>query len=374
MLKKFGRKKKPPNIHTSALLPDVIEITATETKRNSVIAATMEEEVERERLRDAAAQSIGLDPDMMSRSPTSVLDNHDFGFGDDIHESDLDHDTETENPTSGSLGPSREGSYISHSMWANDLSSSLGHRGRTGSVNIAAKSSNTCSPAVAPTIPVYPTTVTGLVTFAQLSRLLPKYYPNHQLLKFASKPWKNRFIVMSSPCQPLSSSTSSRPTPTTAPTVSYLHLFKSDNPSEKELERLEINEDSVAFVNANNEEISGRRNVLRVGGVDCGAMKKDLNIEQGGRTMWLLQVSDQQELRQWISAIKNSVLSQRYDNFVVDFTPFGFNPPNSFRNVRMGLILEGSRLPICLMTSAVLPIFQSLYFIFSFGATRGANP
>lgn len=312
-LKKFGRKKKPPIIPAPSFLPDVIEITATETKRNSIIAATLEEEVERERLRDAAAHSIGLDPDLMSKSPTSVLGHHDFGFGDEYHGSDHDDDAETEHPTSGSLGPSREGSYISNSMWANDLSSSLGHRGRAGAANVAVKSSNTCAPAVTPTIPVYPTTVAGLASFTQLSRVLPKYYPGNQLLKFAlTKQWKNRFIVMSSPCQQtLSYSHSSRPTPTTAPTVSYLHLFKSNNPSEKELERLEINEDSVVFVNENNEEISGRRNVLRVGGVDCGAMKKDLNVEEGGRTMWLLQVSDQQELQRWISAIKNAVLSQR---------------------------------------------------------------
>lgn len=321
MLKKFARKKKPPIIPPSSLLPDVVEISATEAKRNSIIAATLKEEEERERLRDAAAQSIGLDPDLMSKSPTSMFANHGFGFNDDSYESDRDHDTETENPTSGSRGPSREGSYISHSMWVNDLSSSLGHRGRAGSLNIAAKSSNTCPPAVIPTIPVYPTTVAGLADFAQLSHVLPKYYPGNQLLKFSlTKQWKNRFIVMSLPCQTLSSSNSSRPTPTTAPTVSYLHLFKSNNPSEKELERLEINEDSVVFVNENNEEISGRRNVLRVGGVDCGAMKKDLNVEEGGRTMWLLQVSDQQELQRWISAIKNSVLSQRCDNLTVDLT------------------------------------------------------
>ncbi|KAF9649939.1 hypothetical protein BDM02DRAFT_3185884 [Thelephora ganbajun] len=314
MLKKFGRKKKPL-VNPTSLLPDVIEITATETKRNSIIVATQEEEEERERLRDAAAQSIGLDPDLMSKSPTSPLDNFDYDTNDDHDEFDHDRDAETNNPTPGSHPPSREGSHISSSVWVNDLSSSQGHRGRTGPINAAAKSSNTCAPALTPTIPVYPTTVAGLANFTQLSRVLPKYYPGNQLLKFAlMRQWKNRFVVMSSPVQPnqtLSASHSSRPTPTTAPTVSYLHLFKSNNPSEKELERLEINEDSVVFVNENNEEISGRRNVLRIGGVDCGAMKKDLNIEEGGRTMWLLQVSDQQELQRWISAIKNSVLGQR---------------------------------------------------------------
>ena len=326
MLKKLGRKKKPLVIPTSSLLPDVIEITATETKRNSIVAATQEEEEERERLRDAAAQSIGLDPDLMSKPPTSVLGHIDFAFNGDHDESDHEHDAEADNPTSGSHGPSREGSCVSSSMWVNDLASSHGHRIRAGSVNIAAKSLNTSAPALIPTIPVYPTTVAGLTDFTQLSRVLPKYYPGNHLLKFAlTKQWKTRFIVMSSPVQPnqtLSSSYSSRPTPTTAPTVSYLHLFKSNNPSERELERLEINEDSVVFVNENNEEISGRRNVLRVGGVDCGAMKKDLNVEEGGRTMWLLQVSDQPELQRWISAIKSAVLGQRYDDPALRFTPF----------------------------------------------------
>ena len=323
MLKKFARKKKPLAAPPSSLLADVIEITATEKKRNSVIAASQEEEEERERLRDAAAQSIGLDPDLMSKSPIDPLGNFDFGFNDDHDESNYDHDTEVDHPA-GSHAPSREDSYVSNSVWANDLSSSQGHRGRAGSVKTAPKSSSTSAPALTPTIPVYPTTVAALANFTQLSRVLPKYYPGNQLLKFTrTRQWKTRFIVMSSPVQPntnLSSSHSSRPTPTTAPTVSYLHLFKSNNPSEKELERLEINEDSVVFVNENNEEISGRRNVLRVGGVDCGAMKKDLNVEEGGRTIWLLQVSDQQELQRWISAIKNSVLGQRYACVALRFT------------------------------------------------------
>ena len=76
----------------------------------------------------------------------------------------------------------------------------------------------------------------------------------------------------------------------------------------------------MGFVNENNEEISECRNVLRVVGVDRGAMKKDLNVEEGRRTMWLLQISDQPEPQQWISAIKNSVLGQRYDNLILRFT------------------------------------------------------
>ena len=370
-LKKFGRKKKPLAAPASSLLPDVIEITATETKRNSIIAASQEEEQERERLRDAAAQSIGLDPDLMSKSPTNALDSFDFGFNDDHDESNYDHDTEADNPAPGSLAPSREGSYVS--TWANDLTSSQGHRGRVGSANVATKSSSTSAPVLTPTIPVYPTTVAALANFTQLSRVLPKYYPGNQLLKFTrTKQWKTRFIVMSSPVQTtmtLSSSHSSRPTPTTAPTVSYLHLFKSNNPSEKEVERLEINEDSVVFVNENNEEISGRRNVLRVGGVDCGAMKRDLNVEEGGRTIWLLQVSDQQELQRWISAIKNSVLGQRYDN-PIRFTALIsilqiFSGFTAIRHTEVVSVPDG--------LTACRPFFLSFIFS-SLGTMQGVDP
>ena len=94
--KSSPRRRNPPLVPTTSVLPDVIEITATETKRNSVIAATLQEEVERERLRDAAAHSIGLDPELMSRSPTSVLDSYDFGYNGDSHESDHDREAETE--------------------------------------------------------------------------------------------------------------------------------------------------------------------------------------------------------------------------------------------------------------------------------------
>ena len=363
MLKKFGRKKKPLVVPVSSLLPDVIEITATEAKRNSIIAASQAEEQERERLRDAAAQSIGLDPDLMSTNP---LANLDLGFDDDHDDYSYDHDAEPDNPTYASHGLSRESSHISNSTWVNDPPSSQGHRGRSGSGNATAKSSSTPAPTLTPTIPVYPTTVAALTNFTQLSRVLPKYYPGNQLLKFArTRQWKTRFIVMSSPVQPnlsLSSSHSSRPSPTTAPTVSYLHLFKSNNPSEKELERLEINEDSVVFVNENNEEISGRRNVLRVGGVDCGAMKKDLNVEEGGRTMWLLQVSDQQELQRWISVIKNSVLGQRYEITSSFALPLRFQ----FLKLLPGLRHNGrSSSPDPLISHDMPAGFPSLFFFLS---------
>jgi hypothetical protein len=86
-------------------------------------------------------------------------------------------------------------------------------------------------------------------------------------------------------------------------------LFKSPGAEEKEVERLEINEDSIVFVAE--EEVGGRRNVVKVGGQDVGALKKELNHEEAGRTMWLLQIVDSNEAQKWIAAIKNAILSQR---------------------------------------------------------------
>jgi hypothetical protein len=112
ILKKFGRKDTPPVIHTSSLLPDAIDVIATEMKRNSVIAVTPEEFEEGEWLRDAAAQSISLDPSLMIRSPTSPLGHLDFGFNDDHCESIYDDDADADNPTSKSPSSQRKGAGV----------------------------------------------------------------------------------------------------------------------------------------------------------------------------------------------------------------------------------------------------------------------
>lgn len=296
-LRKFSKKKKTPIAPPPLFLPEVIEITAT-TNRKSMIQDT--EEAERERLRDAAAQSIGLDPGIMAERISTIID-------DESEEEMVDDDP----AELASLSTNRDADadlsnalrFDSNSFYNRRRAGSLAH-----SVRHARSTSETASPL--PPVPTFPTTVSNLAPFVQISAVLPKHYPAPSLLKFSlSKQWKNRYIIMTSPAQ---SFTPHRPT--SAPTVSYLHLFKSHNSFEKEIERMEINEDSVVFVNENNEEIAGRRGVLRVGGVDCGAMRKVLNLEDNGRTMWLLQVTESQELQKWIAAVKNSVLSQRSVN------------------------------------------------------------
>jgi hypothetical protein len=290
--KKFAKKKKAPSPPQAIFLPEVIEITSR-NNRGGAIADTEEEE--RERLRDAAAQSIGLDLGIMSEKIATL---------DDESEDEMEHgeylastsiEVDEDPPYSLAFEPARSQSQFSHRRRAGSVAHSTCHN-RTGSGSITL-----------PSVPIFPTTVSGLEPFTQLSAALPKHYPAPSLLKFSlSKQWKNRYIIMTSPAQAVAYNR-----PTSAPTVSYLHLFKSRGALEKEIERMEINEDSVVFVNENNEEIAGRKSVLRVGGVDCGAVRKIHNLEENGRTMWLLQVTDSQELQKWITAVKNSVLSQR---------------------------------------------------------------
>lgn len=97
------------------------------------------------------------------------------------------------------------------------------------------------------------------------------------------------------------------------PLVSHLHLFKSSGSEERELERLEINEDSVVFVA--DEEVGGRKGVVKVGGLDVGALRNESNQDSGNRTTWLLQILDAAEAQTWITAIKTAILAQRYVSY-----------------------------------------------------------
>lgn len=282
------------------ILPDVIDISSIRKD---------EEAEEREQLREMAAQSIGIDPILLHRNNSRSRD--DITQGDEEDDGphprttspwDMRSNSETrnsDNPFSDSLN-SRMGQSHEASIRESQQSHITGrYRGSVVSSHSRTNSSNM------PLIPPYPTCPAFLSRFRQHAIVTPKYYPPSSLRIFAlsniSKNWKNRFLIMSSPKNIVIRGS--------GPAVSYLHLFKSSHPDEKELERLEINENSVVFVAE--EEIGGRRHVIKVGGVDVGAMKKDLTTEEGGRTMWFLQITDPSEAQTWISAIKNAILGQR---------------------------------------------------------------
>ncbi|RDB17912.1 hypothetical protein Hypma_000928 [Hypsizygus marmoreus] len=291
---KFGRRRQsirqPP---MPIILPDVIEISAP--RRD-------EEVEERNRLKDLAAQSIGLpvmvQPDTRSRDES-------------IEEAD--EESEEHGPSSGPPDPESrdlpdgrpaEAAFSSVSKFAQGSSvsipmssSAVRNRYRSDSLAHSRTSSVTLSP-----VPPFPTTVNALNQFQQSATMLFKFYSPSSLRIFAlSKNWRSRFMVMSSPTALI--------TRASGPPVSYLHLFKSSNGDEKEIERLEINEDSVVFVAEG--DVGGRGHVVKVGGADVGALKKELNQEEGGRTMWFLQITDPGEAQTWITIIKTAILGQR---------------------------------------------------------------
>ncbi|KAF9496544.1 hypothetical protein BDN71DRAFT_1588918 [Pleurotus eryngii] len=256
----------------SVILPEVIEISAP--RRD-------EEVEEREKLKEDAARAIlgpaFLDNNAMRESSDALDDNAPAA------EEDVQSITQT------SISNDLNGSSISVTK----------ARYRAGSM-MSHSRNNSMTPA---SFPSFPSTPSALSQFSQDSSTIPKYYPSTSLRIFAlSKSWKSRYMILSSP---ITFTSSSRP----SPSPSYLHLFKSSGLEEKELERLEINEESVVFVAE--EEIAGRRQVVKVGGIDVGALKRELNYEEGGKTMWFLQITDPAETQKWISGIKNAILGQR---------------------------------------------------------------
>lgn len=395
----LGRKRRPPirsetvTPTTPIVLSEVIEISASAARRHEA------EDQERERLRNVAAQSLGLGP-VLLEDALSRLDNGErrMDHGDSDHTDDeddeRDHPPESDitgfpsvsvtvpmpppplplqphmtgaSGTSVSAVTSSSPSVLSpphlipsSTATTTTTTTSTGitsfnpfaNRGRSGSIarshhshsnsnghgtgtgNINGRGNSSTPLPSLNGIPAFPTTYSTLKGVSQRIAMLPKHYPPPSLLMFAlAKQWKSRFIVLTTPALPpfpgASSSQGAIQVHTTGSSlgmgsanlnhtstasyrgssVSYLHLFKSSGDEEKEMERLEINEDSVVFVT--DDEVGGRRSVIKVGGIDVGALRKDWNHEEDGKTMWLLQIMDASEAQCWIEAIKHAVLSQR---------------------------------------------------------------
>lgn len=294
---KFGLAKRrgPPTkqVPVPVVLPDVIEISAR--KRDE------EEEEERIRLRAEAAEAIGLDPQLVDPN----VQPHQLDTDDDDDARPGGPHNLTDSIQFANSTRNTTHSTITHGHGSNTSVSNPPPvaRYRSGSLVGSGSHSRSDSANLTP-MPAYPSTVSTLAHWKQRAGMLPKYYPSSSLRIFAlsnSKNWKSRYIMLTSPTAII--------TRTRAPAVSFLHLFKGTGADEKELERLIINEDSVVFVS--DDEVGGRRHVIKVGGIGAGAFKKELNVEESGRTMWFLQIEDQTASQQWITGIKNSILNQR---------------------------------------------------------------
>lgn len=218
-------------------MPGVIEINAqNNTTVTSTVGGTTAhrdyEHEERERLRDVAAQSIGLDPELLYHPCKSAS------------RSSLDSPQSPPRPAR---------------------------------------------------IPPFPATLVALRPFTELSATLPKFVPPSSLLVYAlAKQWKPRTIVLTS--HPVSQKT-------------HVHLFKGTSKDEKEVERVEVTEDSVIFVAE--EKVGGRGHVIKFFGKDVSKERGGTIGEESSRTMWFLQITNPAESQRWIAAIKNAVLTQR---------------------------------------------------------------
>ncbi|KAI0084802.1 hypothetical protein BDY19DRAFT_969236 [Irpex rosettiformis] len=401
------------------VLTEVIEISESAIRASK---RREEEEAERERLRDAAARALGINDkegetsSMNSRQRSGGLLDLDKGDEEgnpgngDYHGWGDDAITPTATslpslPPASTHSRTRSGSYIPPHTLASlparsptplsSLSSQHTSSHPLGSAHPQVPKSFSTPPAsiaIAPTlrintfnstktvddtlscpipeIPAFPSTPAALSPFTQLSGTMPRYYPAPSLLMFTlTKQWKNRYLVFTTPMPSPASQRSVFRSPwssgsdssSTTPVPSYLHLFKTSGSDEKEVERLEINEESVVYVAEG--EVGGRKGVIKVGGslrkkasltgsarrpstsspagtaanmasassrtssssmgsveepMDVGmAMSVDhasgstSSLSAEGRTMWIVQIPDPEEAQEWIGVIKGAVLNQR---------------------------------------------------------------
>jgi hypothetical protein len=138
-------------------------------------------------------------------------------------------------------------------------------------------------------LPAYPSTVSTLAPNTQHSGSTAKHTGAGAIASVFGRPWKNRYIALSGPPR------------------ACLHLFKSSGSEEREIGRLALQDDSVAYIAE--EEVAGRKNFLRVTGMDVGAPVAELQArkDRDGMASWILHFNDPADMHKWIATIKSAV-------------------------------------------------------------------
>ncbi|KAG2039633.1 hypothetical protein BDR03DRAFT_951667 [Suillus americanus] len=300
------RKKTGPSSHASQyanpiVMPGVMEISRP--------YSYVQEEEERERLRDAAAQSIGLV---------------------DYTATELQEDTrEDQVPTSATI----------------DLDISL------PSATIPSSPIPSPTPTLLPRLLPFPTTFASLSSQITLTGTFLKYCPSSSLLVYAlAKQWKTRSIVLTTAIS------------ATSQTVTHLHLFKSNIPSSLELHRLPITQDTTIYVTEQSgpSANSTRTNTLskrdnRSGARGSGGKSNGsvVAIEQGN-IIWHFEMQDPSERQKWIGAIKAVVLGQRSMRAGLTASPhLSGHEPRGDMDVMLSMRLQAS------LSSATSPTASS---------------
>ena len=221
----------------------------------------------RERLRDAAAQAVGLpqastNPNFYSTSTTMTNGAPNY----------------SEPPTEHRPTPART------------------HSGKSRGSMMKTAGTTTGSG-----LPRYPCTLSSMQSHVQNAATLQKFNSNPSpfLILSRSRQWKTRYIAITSIEQKYPRRTES-----------HLHLFKSGALDDRELERIRIHTHSIVYV-ADEEVGGGRQFVIKIGGMTVDASSKDT-----GPTTWLLQMPDSIQMQRWIQIVKNAVLLQKYVKFL----------------------------------------------------------
>ncbi|KAG1872332.1 hypothetical protein DFJ58DRAFT_761048 [Suillus subalutaceus] len=297
------RKKTGPSSHVSQyahpiVMPGVMEISRP--------YSYVQEEEERERLRDAAAQSIGL------------VDYATAELQEDIREDQV--------PTSSATVDSHIS--LPSPIPSSPIPSSI--------------------PTLLPHLPPFPTTLASLNSRITLTGTFLKFCPSSSLLVYAlAKQWKTRSIVLTTA------------TSAASQTVTHLHLFKSNIPSSSELHRLPITQDTTIYVTEQSgpSANSTRTNTLskrdnRSGARGSGGKSNGsvVAIEQGN-IIWHFEMQDPSERQKWIGAIKAVVLGQRSMRAGLTASPhLSGHEPRGDMDVMLSMRLQAS------LSSAASPI------------------
>ena len=294
------------------------------------------DEKERERLREAAAQALGLELGKEGTVSSSQLE-------------DSQVDDEHDPPPSASILSSSQlhkptnpyNSYLGASFSPSSLTSLP-----TTQSHFPPSVTTTAPAPMGDSLPPFPCSMSALTTYTQASAVALKFYPPPTFLALSfnrrAKQWKMRFVIFTSPAPSKRSPlTMARPHADFLNGAgvfdplygrhSHLHLFNSPTPEpdELEMERLEIDEDTVIYVAES--EVAGKKDVLKVGGRSVLAVKIPTGSkpsEEQSRTMWQLKFSDLQDAQQWFGYVRTSVLQQRAERASLNFSQWtGNNTP-----------------------------------------------
>lgn len=318
---------RPPS--STQIMSDVIEISAANAVAASVRDDDEEiERQERDRLREAAAESIGISP-LIREDASSRLTNSEDNFFDDDETQDgfpvpsIHEDVED---VGSATKAEAEHPSLLHRLQRSGLGARTRH-GRSSSLsglglpaldssplanNVSLTLKSSLPPSLHHTIPPFPSTLRALEAPSNKVWQVLKFYPLSTLLsRGLSRSWRNRTLVFTSYPSPRPSGLlRSFSLSQDAPSICFLHLFKSAGTDERELERIEVPTASAgSFLDG---EFAGRRFVVKISGSSGGGATKETVEQQRDQAMWLISFPDSKEAESLIATLKGAFTESKF--------------------------------------------------------------